>query len=202
MNPIWAVAAAVAGSAIGAVAAWDVRRRLSLDLPWWQLVWVPAAAGGSAAAMAISHPDWWGLPVTLVMIVGGWWIAAIDAYSGRIPDWTLIPVAIAVAAVASIAAASTGMSQQLLLGLGGAGLSALIMWIVHLVTRGGVGFGDVKLAGLTGGVAGLWSPLLSVWHLALAIAGMAAILVVSRRKQAPFAPLLVAACVIVITVAR
>ena len=71
MNHIWAVVAAVAGSAIGAFATWDVRRRLSRDLPWWHLVWVPAAAGGSAAAKSISHHDWWALPAALVMIVGG-----------------------------------------------------------------------------------------------------------------------------------
>ena len=94
------------------------------------------------------------------------------------------------------------MSQQLLLGLGCAVVSALVMWIVHLVTRGGVGFGDVKLAALTGGVAGLWSPLLSVWHLAVAILVMAAILMVSRRQRAPFGPWLVAACVIVAVAAR
>lgn len=197
MTLIWAATTGAVGAGLGILAAWDVARRLHSPASPLLLAWLPVATAISASILVFTRPGWWGLPVVLVFIAGGWWVAAIDAHTGRIPNRSLVPLGLMVAATASTTAIAAGATHQLLLATAGATLSGVAIWIAHLISRGGVGFGDVKLAVITGGVTGLSSPLLSLWHLAIAIIAATALLTLTHRKQAPFAPWLIGASVIV-----
>jgi leader peptidase (prepilin peptidase)/N-methyltransferase len=117
---------------------------------------VEAACAVLFAAMAVRigwEPE---LAAFLVASAGLLALAVIDLDTTRLPDRVVFPTT-ALTAVLLVVAAAVGDDWS---SLGRAGLGALIgfgsLFVIHLVSPKGMGFGDVKLAFLCGLVLGWW----------------------------------------------
>ncbi|MYW96632.1 prepilin peptidase, partial [Amycolatopsis rubida] len=112
-----------------------------------------AAAVAACRADAGALPAWW-LPVAWLVSVLGAPLALADARHRRLPDVLTLPAYPAVALTLTLAALSGGGWR---LGVG-ALLGCLLFGgthlIVHRLSPGGLGPGDVKLAGSFGAVLG------------------------------------------------
>lgn len=142
-------------------------------------------ADGSLAAAVL-------LGAFLGLLVG---LALIDLEHGRLPNAIVYPAA-AVAACAIAATAISGGPLSLLTALAGAALYGGSLLCIALVSRGGMGMGDVKLAGFIGLVLGAVD-LGSVGVAAAAavllggVAGIVALLRGAERRSAiAFGPML------------
>jgi leader peptidase (prepilin peptidase)/N-methyltransferase len=118
--------------------------------------------------------------------------ALADWRAHRVPNsLVILTLAPAVLAVALADEPAT----RLVASAVGAGVMALPVLLVHLVSPAAMGFGDVKLAVALGAALGLIAPVLAVPALA-AGAGLTLLVACCRRRVAvPFAPGLVAGAV-------
>lgn len=195
---IWAAVAAVTGALLGTLPALQVQQVTRIT-PWWKIGWLPAVVAASFAALAVTRAGWWALPAGLTFAVLGWWAAAIDAYTAHIPDRLLVITAFAVTTLALIPAIQHQTTKDFLVGLACGAGAGLLVWLVHLITRGGIGFGDVKFAALTGTVVAYASPHLVAWHLLGALVCAVVAIWPSRQPKGPLGPWLVVASIIAIT---
>lgn len=177
MNPLLAATiAAVAAAPVG----WLLRRNLArlayrteaeADLPHpgprtW-VVWVTIAVFVTIAAKAALHPEPALMLPVLPVAIAGPWLAAVDLDVMRLPNRVLALTAAAsitlVAATTAITGSSTPAISAAIGSLAAGGLFA----ISHTITRGGIGYGDVKLAAIIGlaighlGLQPLWLGLLA-----------------------------------------
>jgi len=139
----------------------------------------------------------WALPAFLVVVAGLVAISAVDLELFIVPNRILYPTLFVAALLFVLAAAADGRwSDARTAALGGA-LGWGLLLVIHLVSPAGMGFGDVRLAGLIGMALG-W---LSVGHvlvglflafLAAAVIGVALIVtgVKGRKDKVPFGPFL------------
>ncbi len=124
------------------------------------------AIGGLAAAAVISHDTLAYLPL-IPLAVTGPWLAAVDFDVLRLPNRVLAPTA----AAALFAVGGTTVATQDWMTLIVPTVAALatggVFAAVHLATKGGIGFGDVKLATVIGlavgslGVTAAWLSILA-----------------------------------------
>ena len=92
-----------------------------------------------------------------VGLVGiGVWLLVIDARTHRLPNRIVLPTLAAVLALAGIDAIVTGRSGSLIGGVIGMLVLGGLYAVLRATSRGGIGGGDVKLAGVIGLVLG--------WH--------------------------------------
>ncbi|MFE3177055.1 prepilin peptidase [Amycolatopsis sp. NPDC059090] len=131
---------------------------------------VAAAAVAAVRAETGALPAWW-LPVAWLVSVLGVPLALADARHRRLPDILTLPAYPAVALTLTLAALSGGGWRL----AAGAALGCLLFGgthlIVHRLSAGGLGPGDVKLAGSFGAVLG------AVGGLAPAVAAVLAAMV-------------------------
>jgi leader peptidase (prepilin peptidase)/N-methyltransferase len=125
------------------------------------------------AAAAILSQDPPRYAPLLPLAVAGPWLAAVDLDVLRIPNRVLVPVAAAtLLAIVSVAAAAQDW-RTVLTPVVAALVNAAVFAAVHFATRGGIGFGDVKLAAVIGtavgplGVGAVWLSVLAGSVLAL-----------------------------------
>jgi len=116
-------------------------------------------------------------------------ILVIDLERGIIPNKVVYPAA----GIALIIAAFTPNPGIIKALIGGA-LGLVIMFLVALVFRGGIGWGDVKMAGLVGLITGFPLVLVSLF-MAVVGGGIVAVVLlllkIKQRKQTiPFGPFL------------
>jgi leader peptidase (prepilin peptidase)/N-methyltransferase len=122
-------------------------------------------------------------------------LTVIDARTGRLPDAIVLPSYPVIAALLTAASWTTGDWRALLTsGLGGLGLLVAYGLVFILVPRG-MGFGDVKLAGLIGLVLAYqgWGPLAvgalgafvlgAIWGIGVIVKNRG-----GRRTAIPFGP--------------
>ncbi len=198
MNPVWAVVAATTGALLGTLPARQVQQMTRMT-SWWKIAWLPAVVAATFTALAVTRPGWWALPAGLTFAVLGWWAAAIDAYTTHIPDRLLNATALSMTTLALIPAIQHQTTTEFLVGLACGAGSGLLLWLTHLITRGGVGFGDVKLATITSTLVGWASPTLVIWHVFAALAGAALAIRATRQQRHPLGPWLVLASIVTVT---
>jgi leader peptidase (prepilin peptidase)/N-methyltransferase len=127
------------------------------------IVGVLSAAAVAVPALALPRPV---LPGWLVLATLGVLLAAIDARTTWLP-LSLTRVAwVAMAAATGIGAILGGWGQ-LVRGLGGFLVAGTVFGAIWLVTRGGIGFGDVRFAPLVGAATAATSWTLLAWALVL-----------------------------------
>ena len=137
------------------------------------------------------------MPAYVLFGLAGSAIAVYDLRRRRVPNWMLMPIGFSVALLLLVAAAVDDLWGSMLRGLCAALAVTLAFGVLAIVFRRGLGFGDVKLAGLIGLVTGFIS-----WHtvwlgIVLAFFGAAAVgatVLVRRageRTTIPFAPFMV-----------
>lgn len=102
-------------------------------------------------------------------------LAGFDVESRRLPNWITLPTAAIAVALRAV------FERSSLIEVVVAGLAAFaIFWVIALAARGGLGMGDVKLAGMLGFLLG--SAVLPALVVGVAAGGVwSAILLLSRR---------------------
>jgi leader peptidase (prepilin peptidase)/N-methyltransferase len=154
-----------------------------------------ALAFGVVAARIEWEPE---LAAYLVATAGLTALACIDIDTKRIPNVILYPLTAAVAALLVIAAAVDDRWDD----LGRAGIGAAIgfgaLFVIHFVRPDGMGFGDVKLAFLCGGLLGwfgLAEMVVGLYGGFVLGAVVGVVLIASKRasfgRTIPFGPFLV-----------
>jgi len=144
------------------------------------LLAVPAAGW----AVWASGPGWL-TPAYLVLAVAGAALGVIDGRTHRLPDALVFPLTWTTAALLALAALGTGAWGS----LGRAVLGGLVYyaayWLLHRWSpRGGIGYGDVKLALSLGALLAWhsWSTLLAGVFAAHLVAGVVAIVLLLARR--------------------
>ena len=140
---------------------------------WASLTWRLGAAGHLGV-----------LPAYLYLGALGVVLAAIDADVHRLPDALVLPAY--PVAFALLAAASLGTGDWWALAraaMAGAGLWVLYL-VLALISPGGLGFGDVKLAGVLGLFLGWlgWGPVIEATFLAFVIGGLVGVVLLVARR--------------------
>jgi leader peptidase (prepilin peptidase)/N-methyltransferase len=149
-----------------------------------------ARAIGVVAVVAIGWAVWasgpgWLTPAYLVLAIAGAALGVIDARTHRLPNALVFPLAWATAALLGAAALGTGAWETLGRAvLGGLAFFALYQTLYLVAPRGGIGYGDVKLALSLGAVLTWhsWATLLVGIFAAHILAGVVAtVLLLGRR---------------------
>ncbi|KXU19495.1 prepilin peptidase [Clavibacter nebraskensis] len=214
-SPALVVAAGLAGAAVGGwspalarLALAGGRRPDGLDArPPHPLLGLGRAAAvvaalvaGILAAVVVAETPPTRIPVALLLVAVGPVLVLADLAAHRLPDRATAPAAVAAAALALASGGSPLLLQAAACGAGAGAVLALL----QAATGGGLGTGDVKLAGVIGLALGQLGPA----QLALALAagtllgGVAATaLLVGGRARAstavPFGPWLVLGALLV-----
>ena len=151
-------------------------------------------AGLAAATAALTGPPsiqplWW------VLSVLGLLLAIIDARTTWLP-LPLTHAAWLAMAAAAVAVWALAGGPTVLRAAVGAALAGLLFFLVWLISRGGIGFGDVRLAPLVGAATASHSWSLLIWALllgSLAGAGHGLVRLALRRAGPfPYAPTMLA----------
>ena len=149
----------------------------------------------------------WALPAFLVFSAGLIALSAIDLDTYLLPRKVVYPTLFATAALLLVAAAAT----RDLRGLAEAGAGGLIgfgiFFLIHFISPKGMGFGDVRLAGVIGMALGwIQLPLVAVGlFLAFLLATIVGVgLMVAgrrgRKDKVPFGPFLAAGAMLAVLV--
>ncbi|CAN02890.1 prepilin peptidase [Clavibacter michiganensis] len=213
--PALSVAAGLAGAAVGAwspalarVALAGGRRPDGLDarpldpLPGLgrTAALVAAPVTGALAALVVAETPPARIPVALLLVIVGTVLVLADLAAHRLPDRATAPAAVAAASLALVAGGSGLLLQAAACGAG----AVLVLALLQGATGGGLGTGDVKLAGVIGlalGQAGLAQVALGLAAGTLLGGVAATALLVAGRARAstavPFGPWLVLGALLV-----
>ncbi len=156
------------------------------------------------AYWADASPAFWLLAAALTgLAVVGVWLTAVDIRMHRLPNRIVLPSYPVAVLLLGAAAAVAGDWSRLGGMAGGAGLLWLGYFLVHRAYPAGLGFGDVKLAGLLGLYLGFVG-----WHTAwwgtlagFLLAGLWGLLLILARKgngatAFPFGPFMILGAVL------
>lgn len=166
---------------------------ISLRYP---VVELACAALFAAVTAWVAHEGRWALlPVLLYLTAAGLALALIDLDVHRLPDAIVLPAYPLTAALLGFAAVAEHDGAAALRALAGGLLLYGLYFALAVAKPGGMGFGDVKLAGVLGAVLGYagWSALavgaFSAFVLGGAIGvGLVATGLLRRRGHLPFGP--------------
>jgi leader peptidase (prepilin peptidase)/N-methyltransferase len=138
------------------------------------------------------HPHLW--PAYLYLAAIGLALALIDLDVHRLPDVIVLPSYVAMTALLLIDLNPHALLRAL---EGGAALFAFY-YLIAVVAKGAMGFGDVKLAGVLGGAMAYlsWGTLLSGAFLAFILGSVVGVLLMAvgkagRRTAIPFGPFMI-----------
>lgn len=120
------------------------------------------------------------LPAVLVVALGGVILVQIDIAHHRLPDLIVLPAAVGFSVLTAVARVGSVLPMAL------TGLAFFVVFFgLALLRPDGVGFGDVKLAGLIGVVIGALDPELTiVWILATSAASLVWVLALLAARKA------------------
>jgi leader peptidase (prepilin peptidase)/N-methyltransferase len=135
------------------------------------------------------------LPAFLLLAVVAVLLAVVDLQHHLLPDRVVLPGVVLGTALLAVAAAAEPAWSALLRAVLGAAALFLVFLVLALVSPGGLGMGDVKLAALLGLYLGWvgWSAVLLGGLLAFAVQALVALVLlaarrVGRRGDLPFGP--------------
>ncbi len=169
-------------------------------------VWTPPVTAGLFALVAATSPSPWVTPAYLVFTAAMVLLTVTDLDTKLIPNRILAPATIAAGLLLIVGGLAVGAPGALARAVG-AGLAYFgVMFLLALVARVGLGFGDVKLAFLIGvftGFLGLGSVVVAGVG-AFLIGGVVAVVLLltrrsSRKDAIPFGPFMTAAAIVAVT---
>lgn len=176
----------------------DHRQRASTPL-------IPIVTAAVLAALAVAIPSIWLLPAYLVFGVTMVTLTITDLDTKLIPNRILAPATVIASILLIGGALADGEGWSLVRAAAGGAIYFLVMFLLALVARGGLGFGDVKLAFLIGVFTGYlgWGYVIIVGVGAFVLGGLVAVFLLitrrSGRKDAiPFGPFMTAAAIIAV----
>lgn len=166
------------------------------------LRWKGALASAVVAFLVAARLDFsWELLAVIGIVPAGVALFVIDVRTRYLPTWLLGPfygVVLVVAAAAALERSSWDPLIGTAIGWAVFGGFFTVMWL--LVPSGGLGFGDVRLAGLLGLALGLisWGAFVLGMLTGVFLAGAMALvlLVVRRRSHYPYGPYLLVGAVV------
>ena len=174
--------------------------RISVRYP---LVELGTAALFVAAALRLGAS--WALPAFCVFFAALLAISVIDLHHYIIPNRVVYPTLLLVVPLIALAAVAGGSWSHLEDAAIGGVAAFGALFVVHMISPRGLGFGDVRLAGVIGFMAG-WLGL-SYVVLALFLAfllasiigvGLIVVRLKSRRDAVPFGPFMAAGAVLAV----
>lgn len=194
----WIIAVCSAGLNLAAV--WLVQKKTGLK-PEKQTQWAAAlllaAAGGFASGyMLVLRAGTYSPNLLRLVLLGTLLTAAayIDALSHKIPNWIVLCTAAVFAGctVLDFVLSGTDAVPMALNSVLAAAVFFVVFFLVRLASRGGVGYGDIKMitaAALILGIYGTFSFLL-VSHVLAAVAAIALLVSkkATRKDGLPFGP--------------
>lgn len=194
----WIIAVCSAGLNLAAV--WLVQKKTGLK-PEKQTQWAAAlllaAAGGFASGyMLVLRAGTYPPNLLRLVLLGTLLTAAayIDALSHKIPNWIVLCTATVFAGctVLDFVLSGTDAVPMALNSVLAAAVFFVVFFLVRLASRGGVGYGDIKMitaAALILGIYGTFSFLL-VSHVLAAVAAIALLVSkkATRKDGLPFGP--------------
>lgn len=194
----WIIAVCSAGLNLAAV--WLVQKKTGLK-PEKQTQWAAAlllaAAGGFASGyMLVLRAGTYPPNLLRLVLLGTLLTAAayIDALSHKIPNWIVLCTAAVFAGctVLDFVLSGTDAVPMALNSILAAAVFFVVFFLVRLASRGGVGYGDIKMitaAALILGIYGTFSFLL-VSHVLAAVAAIALLVSkkATRKDGLPFGP--------------
>lgn len=194
----WIIAVCSAGLNLAAV--WLVQKKTGLK-PEKQTQWAAAlllaAAGGFASGyMLVLRAGTYPPNLLRLVLLGTLLTAAayIDALSHKIPNWIVLCTAAVFAGctVLDFVLSGTDAVPMALNSVLAAAVFFVVFFLVRLASRGGVGYGDIKMitaAALILGIYGTFSFLL-VSHVLAAVAAIALLVSkkATRKGGLPFGP--------------
>ncbi|PUB29976.1 leader peptidase (prepilin peptidase)/N-methyltransferase [Promicromonospora sp. AC04] len=170
---------------------------------------------GVVAMVAVVWAVWasgpgWLTPAYLVLAIAGSALGVIDAHTHRLPNALVFPLTWATAALLAVAALGAGTWGTFGRAvLGGLAFFALYQVLYLVAPRGGIGYGDVKLALSLGAFMGWhsWAMLLVGVFAAHILAGVVAMVLLLGRRAGwktgiAFGPYLLLGTVVGLTWAR
>ncbi|MCB7137583.1 prepilin peptidase [Cellulosimicrobium marinum] len=192
----------------GAGPARDVTTRSEAARPpWWRRLPGEVALAGRAgvvlAVLAGCAALWWSAPAAhapalALVAAAGVLLAVVDARTHRLPDAILLPAWAACAVLLGCATLATGDTDALVRATCGAAAGFTSYALLRLAHPPGLGFGDVKLAGLLGtALAWLgWSELVVGLVAPFVLGGFWAVALLALRRATrstavPFGPFMV-----------
>lgn len=194
----WIIAVCSAG--LNPAAVWLVQKKTGLK-PEKQTQWAAAlllaAAGGFASGYMLVLRTGTYPPNLLRLVLLGTLLTAaayIDALSHKIPNWIVLCTAAVFAGctVLDFVLSGTDAVPMALNSVLAAAVFFVVFFLVRLASRGGVGYGDIKMitaAALILGIYGTFSFLL-VSHVLAAVAAIALLVSkkATRKDGLPFGP--------------
>lgn len=197
------IAAALAGAG-GLLVPWMIR-----DLPphqedaisyrevsetRWLAGWAVVLCAAAGAALGAALGWSWALLPPLLVVAPCVALALIDARTHLLPTRIIAPMGLAVAAAVLVTAVAAGDLEVLVRGAGGLVAGTVVFWALWRFTSG-MGFGDVRLAGVLGLMlaAHSWSTLAIGLYAAFILAALTIPLrrLAKASNPVPFGPFLI-----------
>ena len=167
------------------------------------VVVVGATIGSGAIPLVV--PTMWVVPAYVVFVLGSILLTVTDLDTKLIPNRILARVLVVGGLLLIVGGLANSHPAAVARAFGGGFTYFGIMFVLALIARGALGFGDVKLAALLGGFTGYlgWAQLTigvlgafligGVVSLALLVAGRA-----GRKDAIPFGPFMVAGALLAV----
>ncbi|MBX6371504.1 MAG: prepilin peptidase [Acidothermus sp.] len=171
----------------------------------WRYPAVEALTAALFAGTAWRFGISWEIVPFLYLVAVGIALAWIDFDVRRLPNSVVLPSYLVASVLLSVAAVVEHHPERLLIAACGMAGAYGLFYLLMLVKPGGMGFGDVKLAGLLGlylGFLGI-GPLVVGFFLAFLLGGIAGVALLvarraSRRSKIPFGPALIAGALLAV----
>lgn len=194
----WIIAVCSAGLNLAAV--WLVQKKTGLkpekQTQWAAALLLAAASGFASGYMLVLRAGTYPPNLLRLVLLGTLLTAAayIDALSHKIPNWIVLCTAAVFAGctVLDFVLSGTDAVPMALNSVLAAAVFFVVFFLVRLASRGGVGYGDIKMitaAALILGIYGTFSFLL-VSHVLAAVAAIALLVSkkATRKDGLPFGP--------------
>jgi leader peptidase (prepilin peptidase)/N-methyltransferase len=166
---------------------------------------IEAATAGLFVAAAVRLGASWALPAFCVFFASLLAISVIDLGHFIIPNRVVYPTLFAIVPLLTVAAALQGAWSPLEHAAIGGVAGFLALFVVHMVSPRGMGFGDVRLAGVIGfmlGWLGLGYVVLAMFlsFLLASVIGITLMVarVKSRKDSVPFGPFMAMGAVVAV----
>ncbi len=186
MAPWAAIVAGLIGSALGVPLVRIAERMLSIRrrFAWPVSVVAVAATGVLVALVAWTFGPSWELPAYLYLALIAVVLSVVDLAEKRLPNALVYPSMIVVPVLLTLATAATGAWPDLLGAFGGAAALFAFYFLLALISPGGIGMGDVKLAAVIGFALGYlgWTPFLVGAFGAFLIGSLVSLVALALRR--------------------
>lgn len=155
--------------------------------------WVPWILAGAMAALTWRYTDTGHADLLMVLIpftVASVWLTAVDLDVQRIPYKITLPTTLAVLVGVGLVALTRQDPTLVLTSVAGGALAYGTYWLLHKISKTGIGYGDVRYASLVGLNTGTLSLNHAWWALLTAALTAALWAGITRPQQRviPYGP--------------